>query len=85
MLGLIDFFYIIRCKEELVDFLIKHGILISTITFDKCGNDLNIIKETLVFHCNRRYTIKNAHKKHVSMKCDSKKVLKLVLDSTKVI
>jgi len=78
MLGLIDFSYIIRCKEELVDFLIKHGILMSTITCDKCGNDLNINKETLVFHCNRRYTkMKNAHKKRVSIKYDFKKSAKV--------
>jgi len=42
-------FFIIRCKEELVDFLIKHGVLISIITCDKCNNDLNINKETLFF------------------------------------
>jgi len=83
MLSLIDFSYIIRCREELVDFLIKHGVLISTITCDKCGNVLNINKETLLFHCNRRYTMKNAHKKRVSMKCNFTKseVLKLVLGS----
>jgi len=42
MLSLIDFSYIIRCREELVDFLIKLGVLISTITCNKCGNVLNI-------------------------------------------
>jgi len=77
MLSLIDFSYIIRCKGELVDFLIKHGVLISTITCDKCGNNVNINKETLVFHCNRRYAMINAHKKRVSMKCNFKKSAKI--------
>jgi len=77
MLSLIDFSYTIRCREELVDFLIKHGVLTSTITCDKCGSDLSINKETLVFHCNRRYTMKNAHKKRVSMKCNFKKSAKI--------
>jgi len=77
MLSLIDFSYIIRCREELVDFLIKHGVLISTITCDKCGNVLNINKETLVFHCNRRYTMKNTYKKRVSMKCNFTKSAKI--------
>jgi len=37
------YIHIIRCKEELVDFLIKHGVLTSTITCDKCSNDLNFV------------------------------------------
>jgi len=77
MLGLIDFSYIIKCKEELVDFLIKHGVIICTITCGKCRNELNINKETLLFHCNRRYIIKNVHKKRVSVKCDFKKSAKV--------
>jgi len=63
------YIHIIRCREELVDFLIKHGVLTFTITCDKCGNDININKKTLVFHCNRRYAMKNVYKKRVFMLC----------------
>jgi len=73
MLGLMDFTILISRREDLIDFLIEHGVLASTITCSKCGNNINIDKETLFFRCQRRQMIKNKHKKRVSMKCNYKR------------
>jgi len=73
MLELMNFTILISRKEELIDFLIEHGVLASTITCSKCGNNINIDKETLFFRCQRRQMIKNQHKKRVSVKCNYKR------------
>jgi len=49
MLGLMDFTILISRKEELIDFLIEHGVLASTITCSKCGNNINIVKKNIIF------------------------------------
>ena len=69
MIGLLEFAHIIHSKEKLVDFLIEHRVLASTITCTQCGNNLSIDKETLSYRCNKRYMIKNVHKKRVFKQC----------------
>nr|XP_012229903.1 PREDICTED: uncharacterized protein LOC105676515 isoform X1 [Linepithema humile] len=70
MFGLLEFAHLTYSKEKLVDFLIQHGVLASTITCSKCGNILDIDKKTLSYRCKKRYYIKNEHKKRVSKQCD---------------
>nr|XP_012235852.1 PREDICTED: uncharacterized protein LOC105680022 [Linepithema humile] len=69
MLSLLEFAHLTYSKERLVDFLIQHGILACTITCSKCGNNVNIDKETLSYRCRKQYFVKNVHKKHVREQC----------------
>ena len=73
---LFEFVRLIHSKEKLVDFLIEHGVLANTITCSKCGNNIDIDKETLWYRCRKRYFVKNIHKKRVSTQCDFKKSVK---------
>ena len=52
-----------------MEFLIQHGALACTIKCNKCGNDINIDKKTLMFRCRKRYYVKNIHKKRVFKQC----------------
>ncbi|XP_032669691.1 uncharacterized protein LOC116843409 [Odontomachus brunneus] len=70
MSGLIEFGRLTACKDKLIDFLIQHGVLTSSIKCNNCGNNININKETLMYKCKRRYYIKNVHKKRVSKQYD---------------
>lgn len=70
MLSFIEFGHLTYSQEKLVDFLIQHGVLACTIKCSKCGNDINIDKETLKFRCRKLYYVKNIHKKRVSKQCD---------------
>ena len=76
MIGLLEFAHIIHSKEKLVDFLIEHHVLASTITCTQCGKNLSIDKETLSYRCNKRYMVKNVHKKRVSTQCNFRKSAK---------
>lgn len=58
------------CNEQLIDFLIQHGVLAASIKCSICNNNININKETLMYKCRRRYNVKNVHKKRVSKQCD---------------
>jgi len=49
MLGLLEFGHLTYEREKLINFLIKHKVLNDTIKCDKCGNDVNINKETLIY------------------------------------
>ncbi|XP_067213901.1 uncharacterized protein [Linepithema humile] len=69
MLSLLEFAHLTYSKERLVDFLIQHGILACTITCSKCGNNVNIDKETLSYRCRKQYFVKNVHKKRVREQC----------------
>lgn len=77
MLSFIEFTHLTYCKEGLVDFLIQHGVLASTIKCHKCHNDLYIDKETLLYRCRKRYFVRNVHKERVSMQCDFMKSAKI--------
>lgn len=65
-------------REELIDFLIQHGVLPSKINCENCGVELTINKETLLFRCQRRYsTATSSKKKRVLKKCNFKKSAKV--------
>jgi len=70
MLSFLEFGVITYSKEKLINFLIEHGVLTHTITCSKCGNDVDINKETLMYRCNKRYITKNVHKKRISAQCN---------------
>src|SRR5436190_10160795 len=76
MWSLIKFGHLTYSQEKLVDFLIQRGVLACTIKCSKCGNDINIDKETLMFRCRKRYYEKNIHKKRVLKQCDFEKSAK---------
>lgn len=59
----------IYCHEELIDFLLRHGVILQTNKCRNCGNIMNINKETLMFRCRKRHWVKNVHKKRVSVQC----------------
>jgi len=63
MLSLLEFGHLTYDREKLLNFLIKHKVLSDTIKYDKCGNDVKINKETLIYRCGKQYYIKNVHKK----------------------
>jgi len=70
MLGLLEFAHLTYSKEDLVNFLIQHNVLTCTVTCNRCGNNVDIDKNTLTYRCRKRYTMKNAHKKRISKQCD---------------
>ncbi|XP_024882507.1 uncharacterized protein LOC112461483 [Temnothorax curvispinosus] len=76
MLSLIEFGHLTYCQDKLIEFLIEHGVLMSTIKCNECNRDINIDKETLMYRCRRRYYVKNQHKKRVSKQCNFKKSAK---------
>ncbi|KYN02027.1 hypothetical protein ALC62_07140, partial [Cyphomyrmex costatus] len=61
----------------LIEFLIKHKLLAKTIKCKKCGNDINLNTETLMFKCRRRYYIKNDHKKRIVVRCNIDVIAKI--------
>ena len=67
------FGHLTECKDKLIDFLIQHSVLANTIRCSKCGNDVNINKETIMYRCRKRYTVKNEHKKRISKQCTYEK------------
>ncbi|XP_028046186.2 uncharacterized protein LOC118644227 [Monomorium pharaonis] len=77
MLGLFDFVYLTYDNEKLIDFLIQHHVLTSTITCSECGNDITINKKTLMYRCQKRYYVKNVHKKRVAKQCNFYKSAKV--------
>ncbi|XP_039301676.1 uncharacterized protein LOC120356894 [Solenopsis invicta] len=68
-LTLFQFGHLTECKEKLIDFLIQHGILKNIVKCSQCGSDVNINKETLLYRCQKRYTVKDKHKKRLSKCC----------------
>ncbi|XP_011701566.1 PREDICTED: uncharacterized protein LOC105458165 [Wasmannia auropunctata] len=71
-LGLFEFASLVHDREKLVDFLIQHGVLSSAIKCHRCGNDVEINKETLSYKCGKRYLANDARKKRVSRQCSLK-------------
>jgi len=64
---LFEFIQLMAKEEQLVDFLIQHGVVPSIINCDKCNNEINIHKETLLFRYRKGFlTIE------VSKQCDHK-------------
>lgn len=74
---LFDFIQLMAKKSDLVDFLIRHGVLPSVINCEKCGNELHIDKETLLFRCRKRYFSLDAKKKRINKQCDYNKSSKV--------
>ena len=72
-MNLFEFAHLTFKHKELIDFLIYHGVLASTIKCSQCENDINIDKQTLMYRCRKQYFKKNVHKKRVSMQCAFKK------------
>jgi len=52
---LFEFIQLMAKEEQLVDFLIQHGVLPSVINCEKCNNEINIDKKTLLFRCRKRF------------------------------
>ncbi|KYN00044.1 hypothetical protein ALC62_02638 [Cyphomyrmex costatus] len=74
---LFDFIQLVAKKIDLVNFLILRGVLPETINCEKCGNELYIDKETLLFRCRKRYFSSNAKKKRIRKQCDFHKSCKV--------
>jgi len=70
MLGFLEFGHLTYELQKLIDFLIQHNVLKSVIKCSKCGNDVHINKETLIYRCGRRYYEKNVHKKLIKKCCN---------------
>lgn len=85
MLSFIKFTHLTYCKEGLINFLMQHGVLASTIKCHKCNNDVYIDKETLLYRCRKWYLIKNVHNKRAPCNVILREVLRLVLGSIEVI
>lgn len=71
-----DFIQLMANTEDLIDFLIQHGVLPSKINCGNCGVKLSIDKRTLLFRC-QRYLPTPSKKKRVSRKCNFKKSAKV--------
>lgn len=70
MLGLLEFGCLSFDNDKLINFLIEHGVLANIIKCSNCSNDVNICKKTLTYRCDKRYYIKDAHKKRISKRCN---------------
>ena len=52
MLSLIEFGHLTYCQDKLIEFLIQHGVLTSTIKCSECGSDIDIDYNGLSFGSN---------------------------------
>ncbi|KYN06977.1 hypothetical protein ALC62_02062 [Cyphomyrmex costatus] len=73
------FIELIGHRDQLIDFLIQHGVLPSIINCEKCENKIHINKETLIAYCRKRYylTSESNKKKRVYKQCNFKKSAKI--------
>ncbi|KYN01319.1 hypothetical protein ALC62_07938 [Cyphomyrmex costatus] len=60
-------------KENLIDFLIEHGLLAATSNCDNCKEIIDLNEETLSFTCKRKHVIQKEHKKSIQAICNFKK------------
>ncbi|KYQ53651.1 hypothetical protein ALC60_03886 [Trachymyrmex zeteki] len=72
-----DFIQLMGNKEHIIEFLIQHGVIPSTINCEKCDEILFLNKETLLFRCRKRFLEKRNKKKSIARQCDFKKSCKV--------
>jgi len=72
-----DFIQLIGNKDHLLEFLIQHGVIPSTINCEKCDEILFLDKETLLFRCRKKFLEKRNKKKSIARQCDFKKSCKV--------
>ncbi|XP_076249183.1 uncharacterized protein LOC143188673 [Calliopsis andreniformis] len=69
-LSLRDFEAILQDRNVLIDFLASHGVLRTRVVCKKCGNELLLNYEKLIFSCRKTGYITNAHKKRMKIQCN---------------
>ena len=69
---LYEFLRICDNYDKLLDYLIEHRVIRSSIHCPKCNNIMHFHRDQLLFRCYNIQYVRNNHKKRMKKKCDFK-------------
>ncbi|CAL1675648.1 unnamed protein product [Lasius platythorax] len=69
---LYQFLSICDDRDKLIDYLIEHRVLPSSVRCPRCDNAMDLNRNSLFFRCYKVEYIRDCHKKKLKKKCDKK-------------